>query len=192
MNNNVVAKKQVEEFTGSIFFISDTITHIADYAYENYSGLTEIQIPNSVTSIGDDAFYGCKGLTAIQISNSVTSIGVDTFQGCRRLTAISIPSSITNIGVNVFYDCPTSAIITFKCEDGQIPTRDVLTHPELAMFRKQVWFRILAGDDLFVTVFANVRIDDVENYLLRLLVVPMNVDDVRKITLVGSTALYTD
>ena len=39
------------------------VTGIADYAFYNCSGLTNIEIPNSVTNIGENAFRGCSNLT---------------------------------------------------------------------------------------------------------------------------------
>lgn len=41
------------------------VTTIGDNAFEDCSGLTSINIPNSVTTIGDCAFYGCSGLQSV-------------------------------------------------------------------------------------------------------------------------------
>jgi hypothetical protein len=81
------------------------ITSIGGCAFENCSGLTSIEIPNSVTSIGGWAFEGCSGLTSIEIPNSVTSICHYAFYGCSGLTSIEIPNSVTSIGKSAFYDC---------------------------------------------------------------------------------------
>ena len=54
---------------------------IAGGAFNDYSGLTSVTIPNSVTSIGNTAFSGCSGLTSITIPNSVISIGYNAFSG---------------------------------------------------------------------------------------------------------------
>ena len=42
-----------------------TITSIGNYAFENCSSLTSINIPSSVKSIGYSAFYDCSGLTSV-------------------------------------------------------------------------------------------------------------------------------
>ena len=61
-----------------------------------------IIIPNSVTSIANNAFQGCISLESVIISNSVTSIGVLAFAGCTSLTSITIPSSVTSVSDNAF------------------------------------------------------------------------------------------
>ena len=95
-------------YNGKIY----SITSIADFAFQNCSGLTSITIPNNVTSIGDNAFFGCTGLTAIEIPNSITSIGNGTFSGCINLTSVTIPNGITSIGIGAFSDCTGLTSIT--------------------------------------------------------------------------------
>ena len=51
------------------------VTSIGGFAFNGYSSLTSVTIPNSVTSIGNYAFYDCSSLTSVTIPNSVTSIG---------------------------------------------------------------------------------------------------------------------
>ena len=46
------------------------------------SGCKNTTIPNSVTNIADAAFEGCSGLTSITIPNSVTSIEEGAFKDC--------------------------------------------------------------------------------------------------------------
>ena len=75
---------------------------IAGGAFNGYSGLISVTIPNSVTSIGNGAFCGCSGLTSVTIPNSVTSIGNAAFSGCSGLTSITIPNSVISIGYNAF------------------------------------------------------------------------------------------
>ena len=89
-----------------------TIKNIADSAFKDCTGLTDITIPDSVTSIGDYAFYGCTGLTSITILDGVTSIGASAFRGCTGLTSITIPDSVTSIGYDAFWDCTGLTSIT--------------------------------------------------------------------------------
>lgn len=71
---------------------------------------TEIIIPKKyngkpVTSIRNSAFNGWSELTSIKIPDSVTSIGISAFKGCSGLTSINIPDSVTSIGWSAFYGC---------------------------------------------------------------------------------------
>ena len=89
-----------------------TVTSIGDDAFNGYSNLTSITIPNSITSIGKRAFNKCSRLTSITIPNSVTNIGESAFSYCIRLTSITIPNSITTIENDTFSTCSRLTTIT--------------------------------------------------------------------------------
>ena len=92
--------------------ISNSVTSIDYYAFENCSSLTSITIPNSVTIIGNGAFENCSKLKCITVPNSVTSIGMGVFKDCTSLKSITIPNSITSIDTDVFADCFSLTSIT--------------------------------------------------------------------------------
>ena len=96
--------------------IPNSVTSIADAAFNGCSSLTSITIPNSVTSIGDWAFAHCFALTLIIVPNGVTSIGMLAFCECTSLTSITIPESVMSIGDRAFYGC--SALASMVIEDG--------------------------------------------------------------------------
>ncbi len=87
------------------YVIPDSVTSIADYAFEGCTNLTSVILPESVTNIGVYSFSGCTNLASIVIPNSVTNIGYDAFCNCTSLTSITIPDSVTKIGVYAFSDC---------------------------------------------------------------------------------------
>ena len=93
--------------------IKDGTLGIADYAFNDCTGLTSIDIPNSVTSIGEHAFSGCTGLTGeLVIPNSVTSIGNFAFERCSGLASIVIGDGVTSIEEGAFYSCSGLTSIT--------------------------------------------------------------------------------
>lgn len=100
------------------------VTSIDNYAFEGYTGLTSVTIPNGVTSIGDSAFGNCIGLTSVTIPDSVTYIGGNAFYGCENLVSITIPDSVTSIGERVFAKCSNLEQVTIRKSDG---TEDVYT-----------------------------------------------------------------
>lgn len=60
------------------------MTHIADLAFANSAGLTDITFPASVTHIGERAFSR-SGLASIDIHAGVESIGVGAFASCSSM-----------------------------------------------------------------------------------------------------------
>ena len=107
-----------EDCTGlTAIEIPNSVTSIGSSAFEGCTGLTSIEIPNSVTSIGSSAFEGCTGLTSIEIPNSVTSINDNVFQNCTGLTSLTIPNSVTSIGSNAFYGCVNLTNISVSPEN---------------------------------------------------------------------------
>ena len=90
--------------------IPDSVTCIAQRAFDHCTSLTDISIPDSVTQIGrgyndGGAFQGCTSLTNIMLPDKITAIDDDTFYGCSSLTDITIPESVTSIGNNAFNEC---------------------------------------------------------------------------------------
>ena len=81
-----------------------SVVSIADEAFKNSKGLTNITIPSSVVNIGTDAFAN-SGLTTIELPSSITSIGFGLFLACSDLVSVKIPLSVESIGESAFVDC---------------------------------------------------------------------------------------
>ena len=94
------------------YTIPNSVTSIANGAFNNCAGLTGITIPNSVTSIGDAVFTSCTSLKNIAIPDSVTSIGTVPFYNCSGLVTATIGNGITGIGNNAFYYCSDLTSVT--------------------------------------------------------------------------------
>ena len=91
--------------------MSPGVTSMGDYAFNNCTVLTSINIPEGVTSIGGmKAFSGCTGLTSITIPESVTSIGNYVFQNCSGLTSVFMKPSFSEslMQSHSFYGTPES------------------------------------------------------------------------------------
>ena len=99
--------------------ISDRVTHISAWAFEDCKSFTNIEIPNSITDIGWGAFSGCIRLANIEIPNSVTNISDWAFDECASLESIVIPGSVTNIGIGAFADCDRLSNI-FVSEENEV------------------------------------------------------------------------
>lgn len=100
------------------------VTKIRDHAFDYYSIITSIDIPDSVMSIGTYAFRECKVLKNVIIPNSVTSISNGAFNSCYAFTSIIIPNSVTSLGNGVFYNC--SKLSNIKIQDGLIKIDDYM------------------------------------------------------------------
>ena len=81
-----------------------SVTAIGD-AFQDYTWLKGVEIPNSITSIGDLAFKGCTGLTQITIPASVQVIGRWAFEFCTMLKSVEIPNSVVEIKDFAFEGC---------------------------------------------------------------------------------------
>jgi hypothetical protein len=60
-------------------------------------------LPNSATSIGDFAFEDCSELTSINITGNITSIGDYAFSGCDELIGAEENNQIFKDDNNVYY-----------------------------------------------------------------------------------------
>ena len=86
----------------NIYTIPDSVTNIAEQAFNGCTSLKSVTIPNGVTSIDNYAFVYCRNITNITIPDSVASIGDGAFSGCTSLKSITIPDSVTQIGSRAF------------------------------------------------------------------------------------------
>lgn len=102
--------------SGDLYY--NITSHTAPYTVEvtykkfsstgNYTGITDVIIPESVThnnitysvtKIGEAAFYGCSSLISVHILNTITTIDAMAFCDCSSLATLNIPSSVVKIGI---------------------------------------------------------------------------------------------
>ena len=92
--------------------IPNTVTSIANYAFNGCTTLTSITIPNSVSKIGESAFAFCKNLKSLILSENITSIENWTFWACEVLETIDIPDKVKTIGKYAFSSCYALTSVT--------------------------------------------------------------------------------
>ena len=120
----------------SSVFISEGITSISDYAFEECTSLVSVTIPESVRSIGHSAFSGCTSLASVAIPESVRSIGYSAFSGCTSLASITFSEGVSIRpyafhGTAWFNDQPDGLIYTGKVlytYKGTMPDNTVINN----------------------------------------------------------------
>ena len=110
INTNGVLTK----YNGSdaVVTVPDNVTAIGGHAFEDCTGLTEINIPDTVTSIGDYAFSGCTSLTKVILPSGLATISNWCFNNCASLTEINIPDAVTSIESGAFRYCSALKSLT--------------------------------------------------------------------------------
>ena len=98
---NVKQKKALS----SIEDLPDFIEHIGMYAFDDYSNLEHITIPENVVTIEESSFNGCDRIKSIHLPRVVTSIGIAAFSGCTNLVQIDFGDQIDYIGPAAFLAC---------------------------------------------------------------------------------------
>ncbi len=88
------------------------VVEIGPYAFQTQEGLSNIILPESITTLADNAFNGCLRLCSISGMNNVQKIGNEAFLGCRDLNSISSLEKLTYIGYNAFKNCTSLSEIT--------------------------------------------------------------------------------
>ncbi len=85
--------------------LSDTVTHIADSAFEGCTNLKSIVIPEGIKTVGYRAFAECTSLACVELPDTLTTIGSSAFFNCKALKSLVFPESITAIPASIFYFC---------------------------------------------------------------------------------------
>ena len=109
---------------GKAYTVPDSVTEIAEGAFEDCNDLVSITIPNSITKIDAWAFSSCDNLTSITIPNGITEIVDNTFCCCHSLTTVTIPASVTEIGNWAFRDCHTLKYISVSPDNPNYSSLD--------------------------------------------------------------------
>jgi hypothetical protein len=74
-----------EGLATSNYLIPDSVTVIANYAFNACSGLTNVTFPNHFISLGQDVFYKCYALANVAIPGGVMNFSAYNFASCPNL-----------------------------------------------------------------------------------------------------------
>lgn len=91
--------------------ISEGITSVGDYAFKDYSGIKNIELPSTLTAIGSYAFDGCS-ITELEIPNSVTNMEIACFASCSSLSQLTLSSGLAEIPNYAFSGCRSLISVT--------------------------------------------------------------------------------
>lgn len=100
--------------------LSNEITSIGTCAFNGYTNLKSIVIPEGVTFIGDYAFKNCTNLTSIKIPDSITFISDYAFWGCSNLQFIDDYYLPTISGKTFLYKKVPTDVTSFTIRDDCI------------------------------------------------------------------------
>lgn len=106
-----------------VFFLRNSTIYdtIGANAFNECSGLIEVNLPSSITAIKNYAFRGCVNMTTINLNNNITEIGASAFAGLPLQSMIvsinELPTSLTILGGSAFQNGGPNIKVT-KIPDG--------------------------------------------------------------------------
>ena len=98
--------------------LGDKITEIRDICFM-YSGLTELNIPDSCTNIGRDIFFECQGLTTVNIPVGIKELNYAIFEGSYIRDLILHDDSAFAFENGIIYDRNKTKVILALGESAE-------------------------------------------------------------------------
>lgn len=102
------------------------VTHIFDYAFEDWTNLKTVVIPDTVVDIGIAPFRNCYNLSNITFSKNLNHISVYAFENCVSLKSVKLPDTVESIYTGAFWGCTgitefyMPAALDFVSSDGSL------------------------------------------------------------------------
>lgn len=132
------------DYKGTItqVILSDGVTSVGAYAFQDYDSLISVSFGNSLVSIGKDAFSGCDGLTSVTLPASFRKFGENCFRSCKNLTQIFCSGNFPRFDENCLWD--TYATIVYSASN---PWSVSLIAQLESAFSNRIEFRSSDGTD---------------------------------------------
>lgn len=89
------------------------INEMRSGAFEGYSALEKVVLPEGLEEIGCKVFHGCASLQEIKIPEGVKKIKASAFRLCSSLEKVVIPSAVKEIEWHGFYECSALKEVVF-------------------------------------------------------------------------------
>ena len=131
--------------------ISDGVTSVGAYAFQDYDGITSVEFGNSLVSVGKDAFSGCDGLTSITLPATFKKFGENSFRSCSSLKEIHCSGGFPRFDDNCLWDTYTT--IYYSASN---PWSVSLIEQLENAFHNRIEFRSSDGTDPYVPTQATV------------------------------------
>ena len=125
--------------------LSDGITYVGAYAFQDYDALTGVEFGNSLISIGKDAFSGCDSLGSITLPSTFKKFGENSFRSCPNLKEIHCSGNFPRFDENCLWD--TYATIYYSASN---PWSVSLIEQLETAFHNRIEFRSSDGTDPYV------------------------------------------
>ena len=101
-----------------------TVATIADYAFKNCDGLTELEFSTDLIFLGKECFYDCNNLAKADIPMSLEALGSLAFAYCQKLTTAFIPAGILGLDGNPFAGCTGITSFTLDPDNRDLVEKD--------------------------------------------------------------------
>ncbi len=81
------------------------VKNIADRAFYNCDGITEVAFHDSFVNIGNEAFFDCDNIKSVSLPESARKVGDHSFASCDSLVEFIVYSNLTDYADNAFEGC---------------------------------------------------------------------------------------
>ena len=90
--------------------LSDGVTSLGAYAFQDYDSLTSVSFGSSLVNIGKDAFSSCDALTSVTLPATFKKFGENCFRSCKNLKEIRCSGGFPRFDENCLWDTYTQII----------------------------------------------------------------------------------